>query len=89
MFSRGCVQLWHYTCVESTLLSCEQCSGQPHPRPYERSTVFFQVLATSSCNSIDLISQSESRIQILLQFDWMAWFLLLQPDGCCKNLEIR
>ena len=42
-----------------------------------------------SCNSIDLVSQSESRIQILLQFDWMAWFSLLQPDGCCKNFEKR
>ena len=43
-------------------------------------TALFQVLATSDCNSVNRVSQSESRIQILLQFDWMAWFSLLQPD---------
>jgi len=40
-------------------------------------TAFFQVLATSSYNRV---SQSDSRIQILLQLDWMARFSLLQPD---------
>ena len=44
------------------------------------STALFQVLATSGCNSVNRVSQSESRIQILLQFDWMARFWLLQPD---------
>ena len=43
-------------------------------------TALFQVLATSGCNSVNRVSQSESRIQILLQFDWMARFSLLQPD---------
>jgi len=41
--------------------------------------VFFQVLATSGCNSINCVNQPESRFQIL-QFDWMAWFSILQPD---------
>jgi len=44
------------------------------------STVVLQVLATSGCNSVNHVNQSESRIQILLQFDWMAQFSLLQPD---------
>ena len=43
-------------------------------------TVFFQVLATSGYNSVNRVSQSDSRIQILLQLDWMARFSLLQPD---------
>ena len=43
-------------------------------------TAFFQVLATFGCNSINHVSQSESRIQILLQFDWTAQLWLLQPD---------
>jgi len=43
-------------------------------------TVLFQVLSTSSCNSVNRVSQSESRILTLLQFDWMARFLLLQLD---------
>ena len=44
-------------------------------------TALFQVLATSGCKSVNRVNQSESRIQILiLQFDWMARFSLLQPD---------
>ena len=43
-------------------------------------TVFFQVLATSGYNSVNCVSQSYSKIQILLQLDWMARFSLLQPD---------
>jgi len=46
------------------------------------SSVFLpsSILATSGYNSINLVSQSEGRIQILMLFDWMAWFSLLQPD---------
>jgi len=33
------------------------------------------------------VSQSESRIQILLQFDWMAQFSLLQPDVAKNALD--
>jgi len=45
-------------------------------------TTLFQILATSSwrCNSFNHVSQSESRIQTLLQFDWLARFSFLQPD---------
>jgi len=38
----------------------------------------------SSCNigynSVNLVSQWESRIQILLHFDWMAWFSLCNRE---------
>jgi len=53
-------------------------------------TAFFQVLATSGYNHV---SQSDSRIQILLQLEWMARFSLLQPDvartweKCCTSQE--
>jgi len=40
----------------------------------------FLQLPVSSCNSVNRVSQSESRIQIILQLDWMARFSLLQPD---------
>ena len=43
-------------------------------------TAIFQVLATSGYSSVNRMSQSDSRIQILLQLDWMARFSLLQPD---------
>ena len=39
--------------------------------------VYSIVLTNSFCSSINLVSQSESRIQILLQF---VWFSLMQPD---------
>jgi len=41
---------------------------------------------TAISNFINCLSQSDSRIQILLQFDWMARFSLF-AIGCCKNLE--
>lgn len=39
-------------------------------------TAFFRVLATFCCSSTNRANQSEGRIQ----FDWLARFLLLQPD---------
>jgi len=47
----------------------------------------FLQLPVSGCNSVNHVSQSESRIRIVLQLDWMARFSLFQPDvsRTCKN----
>ena len=81
---------------ETAMLSTPiRCTHPPPPIPppnniarsditkwnfHARYTAFFQVLATYGCHSINHVHQSESRIQILLQFNWMTRFSVLYLD---------
>jgi len=54
---------------------------------YMHMCVLVCVYATSCCNSVNHVSQSERGIQILLQFDWTVQFSLLPSyvTGTWKN----
>ena len=74
-----------YTESESGCLTCLTVEWFPGYRQfgYEKFTLGlgYTVLCSNlGCNSVNHVSQSESRVQIFLQFDWMARFSLLQLD---------
>ena len=75
----GLVQIWEFAHLTSngTLPKFHSQNGV-----WEWDLLYnvFPSTCNFGCNSGNLVSQSDGRIQILLQFDWMAQFSLLQPD---------